>query len=141
VNVVIFGLKFAVVVGILERRTISKFWQSSNFQLQYRSYTTHSHLPPDRQIMIVLTLILFIPFVFGEVSVVNHDGTSSLSTSSTPGINLGKLPYEYNALEPYLNEQTLRIHHDKHHAKVWYTHTLFSLLNSDLASMSQLPIQ
>jgi superoxide dismutase, Fe-Mn family len=25
------------------------------------------------------------------------------------------LPYEYDALEPYLDEQTLRIHHDKHH--------------------------
>lgn len=32
-------------------------------------------------------------------------------------MNLPKLPYAYNALEPYLSEQTLRIHHDKHHAK------------------------
>ncbi len=28
---------------------------------------------------------------------------------------LPKLPYEYNALEPYIDEQTMRIHHDKHH--------------------------
>lgn len=27
------------------------------------------------------------------------------------------LPYEYTALEPFLGEKTLRIHHDKHHAK------------------------
>jgi superoxide dismutase, Fe-Mn family len=26
------------------------------------------------------------------------------------------LPYEYNALEPHIDEQTMRIHHDKHHA-------------------------
>ncbi|HET7600286.1 MAG TPA: superoxide dismutase [Gemmatimonadales bacterium] len=26
------------------------------------------------------------------------------------------LPYEYNALEPYIDEQTMRLHHDKHHA-------------------------
>lgn len=26
------------------------------------------------------------------------------------------LPYDYNALEPYIDEQTMRIHHDKHHA-------------------------
>ena len=26
------------------------------------------------------------------------------------------LPYAYNALEPYIDEQTMRIHHDKHHA-------------------------
>jgi len=25
------------------------------------------------------------------------------------------LPYDYNALEPHIDEQTLRIHHDKHH--------------------------
>jgi superoxide dismutase, Fe-Mn family len=28
---------------------------------------------------------------------------------------LPKLPYEYNALEPYMDELTVRIHHDKHH--------------------------
>jgi Fe-Mn family superoxide dismutase len=26
-----------------------------------------------------------------------------------------KLKYDYNALEPYIDEQTMRIHHDKHH--------------------------
>ena len=30
--------------------------------------------------------------------------------------NLPELGYEYNALEPYIDEQTMRIHHDKHHA-------------------------
>jgi len=28
---------------------------------------------------------------------------------------LQQLPYAYNALEPYIDEQTMRIHHDKHH--------------------------
>ena len=28
---------------------------------------------------------------------------------------LPKLRYEYNALEPYIDEQTMRIHHTKHH--------------------------
>ena len=26
------------------------------------------------------------------------------------------LPYAYNALEPHIDEQTMRVHHDKHHA-------------------------
>ncbi len=26
------------------------------------------------------------------------------------------LPYEYNALEPVIDEQTMKLHHDKHHA-------------------------
>ena len=29
---------------------------------------------------------------------------------------LEDLPYEYNALEPHIDEQTMRLHHDKHHA-------------------------
>lgn len=29
---------------------------------------------------------------------------------------LPQLPYAYNALEPYIDEQTMQIHHDKHHA-------------------------
>ena len=28
---------------------------------------------------------------------------------------LPPLPYAYNALEPYIDEQTMRLHHDKHH--------------------------
>lgn len=30
--------------------------------------------------------------------------------------NLPELPYTYNALVPYISEEQLRIHHDKHHA-------------------------
>jgi len=29
--------------------------------------------------------------------------------------SLPPLPYDYNALEPHIDEQTMRIHHDKHH--------------------------
>ena len=28
---------------------------------------------------------------------------------------LPPLPYEYNALEPYIDTQTMQLHHDKHH--------------------------
>lgn len=28
---------------------------------------------------------------------------------------LPPLPYEYNALEPYIDQQTMHLHHDKHH--------------------------
>src|SRR6478672_5775973 len=30
--------------------------------------------------------------------------------------SLPPLPYDYAALEPHIDEQTMRIHHDKHHA-------------------------
>ena len=52
------------------------------------------------------------------------------------------LPYGYDALEPHIDEQTMRIHHDKHH--VAYTTKLNAaleghpdlqdLLRSDLPS-------
>ena len=29
---------------------------------------------------------------------------------------LPDLPYAYNALEPYIDEATMKLHHDKHHA-------------------------
>ncbi len=29
--------------------------------------------------------------------------------------NLPKLPYDYNALAPYISEEQLKLHHDKHH--------------------------
>jgi Fe-Mn family superoxide dismutase len=32
-----------------------------------------------------------------------------------PKLSLPPLPYDYKALEPWIDEQTMRIHHDKHH--------------------------
>ena len=34
---------------------------------------------------------------------------------SNPPFTLPKLPYAYDALEPYIDAQTVQIHHDKHH--------------------------
>src|SRR5512136_2466149 len=34
---------------------------------------------------------------------------------SVKSFSLPKLPYAYNALAPYMSEQQLTIHHDKHH--------------------------
>lgn len=49
---------------------------------------------------------------------------------------LPALPYEYNALEPHIDEQTMRIHHDKHHGT--YVDKLNAALDghADLASKS-----
>jgi Fe-Mn family superoxide dismutase len=30
-------------------------------------------------------------------------------------LSLPPLPYDYKALEPWIDEQTMRVHHDKHH--------------------------
>lgn len=43
--------------------------------------------------------------------------TEASSDRAVPigGHRLPPLPYPYNALEPYIDEKTMRIHHDKHH--------------------------
>ncbi len=41
---------------------------------------------------------------------------------------LPPLPYAYDALEPHIDEQTMRIHHDKHHAA--YVNNLNAALES-----------
>ncbi len=50
--------------------------------------------------------------------------------------SLPDLPYAYNALEPYIDERTMQIHHDKHHAA--YVKNVNDALvgHDDLLSMS-----
>jgi len=36
-------------------------------------------------------------------------------SAAEPPFTLPKLPYAYDALEPYIDAQTMQIHHDKHH--------------------------
>ena len=48
---------------------------------------------------------------------------------------LPKLPYNYNALEPYIDAKTMEIHHSKHHNG--YTNNLNNAIsNSDFANKS-----
>ena len=37
------------------------------------------------------------------------------ASPADPPFTLPKLPYAYDALEPYIDAQTMTIHHDKHH--------------------------
>ena len=56
-----------------------------------------------------------------EVSVLGHKVPSGSSSEifeqahKDGTYRLPPLPYDYNALQPYCNEKTMRIHHDKHH--------------------------
>jgi Fe-Mn family superoxide dismutase len=45
------------------------------------------------------------------------------------------LPYDYNALEPYIDTQTMQLHHDKHHA-AYVTNLNNAVGNTEFASMS-----
>jgi superoxide dismutase, Fe-Mn family len=60
----------------------------------------------------------------------------ALSADDSAGFTLPKLPYAYDALEPYIDKLTMEIHHDKHHAA--YVKNLNDLLKDqpDLLKMS-----
>jgi superoxide dismutase, Fe-Mn family len=41
---------------------------------------------------------------------------SGSASAIAASFTLPPLPYDYNALEPYIDAQTMQLHHDKHHA-------------------------
>lgn len=43
-------------------------------------------------------------------------GKSDAIAQATDTFTLPPLPYDYNALEPYIDAETMQFHHDKHHA-------------------------
>ena len=47
---------------------------------------------------------------------------------------LPPLPYDYNALEPYIDTQTMQLHHDKHH-QTYVTNLNNALKDSEFASL------
>lgn len=49
--------------------------------------------------------------------------------------SLPSLPYEYSALEPHIDEATMKLHHDKHHQ------TYVDKLNAALATHSELSFE
>ena len=46
-----------------------------------------------------------------------HGWRRNIAINPVPigGHTLPPLPYAYNALEPYISEEIMRLHHDKHH--------------------------
>ena len=48
---------------------------------------------------------------------------------------LPKLPYAYDALEPYIDARTMEIHHTKHH-NGYTTNLNAAIANTDLANKS-----
>lgn len=63
------------------------------------------------------TGILMLIALAGSVLVINSSFTWKLSQAEeAQGFILAPLPYAYDALEPYIDERTMEIHHSRHHA-------------------------
>lgn len=60
----------------------------------------------------------------------------TITPSKDEPFKLPPLPYSYDALEPYIDEETMRFHHDKHHAA--YTQKFNAAINKypDLKNQS-----
>lgn len=65
------------------------------------------------RIVLMLTLFMFAIAAPAKPDTANLDKTKGEQKKMH---ELPPLPYDYNALEPYYDEQTVRLHHDKHHA-------------------------
>jgi len=66
-------------------------------------------------------------------------GTAAIKVhAADPPFSLPKLPYGYDALEPYIDAQTMQIHHDKHHQA--YVDNLNRAVSSD-PSLSRMSVE
>jgi superoxide dismutase, Fe-Mn family len=65
-------------------------------------------------------------------------GEAQQSSVSTTPYSLPPLPYGYDALEPYIDAETMHLHHDKHHAA--YVKNLNAAV-SDHPDLAKLPIE
>ncbi|SPE40764.1 superoxide dismutase, Mn [Candidatus Sulfopaludibacter sp. SbA3] len=63
---------------------------------------------------------------------------SPAAQAAEPPFVLPKLPYAYDALEPYIDAQTMQIHHDKHHQA--YVDNLNKAISGD-AALSRLSVE
>lgn len=60
----------------------------------------------------------------------------SIVWSEDENITVEKLPYAYEALEPYISEKTMKFHHDKHYSK--YVATTKSMVENTPLSKASL---
>ncbi|MFA5623786.1 MAG: superoxide dismutase [Bradymonadales bacterium] len=66
--------------------------------------------------LIFLLCTLFPLHAVAQDSKKDCKGEKCVSTAAPAEFKLAPLPYGYDALEPYIDEATVRLHHDKHHA-------------------------
>jgi Fe-Mn family superoxide dismutase len=73
-----------------------------------------------------ISKILVVAFLFAA-SVLNSSAQDKVKTN----FEFPKLPYAYNALEPYIDASTMEIHYSKHH-KTYYDNFLKAIAGTDL---------
>jgi Fe-Mn family superoxide dismutase len=65
-----------------------------------------------------------------------------MNMESVKSFSLPKLPYDYNALMPYISEEQLKLHHDKHHqAYVNGANAIFEKLDKTRKENAELDVK
>lgn len=67
-----------------------------------------------------------------DITITDTKNQNSMST--TTKFEFKALPFEYNALEPFIDKQTVEIHYSKHH-KTYYENFLNAIKGTELESM------
>jgi superoxide dismutase, Fe-Mn family len=57
-----------------------------------------------------------VPAVKSPTGTVPSTATQTVATAPSGPFTLPPLPYAYDALEPHIDTETMKVHHDKHHA-------------------------
>jgi superoxide dismutase, Fe-Mn family len=76
-----------------------------------------AQLPPDAAPCIIRRRRLVLPFLEEALmtQATKQRTTDQTAKERTMAHSLPSLPYDFNALEPYIDAQTMQIHHGKHH--------------------------
>ena len=71
----------------------------------------------DRRDFLKTSALSAVALSTASTAIVANVGSLANTRTPVPAQHeLPPLPYAYDALEPFIDEQTMRIHHDKHHA-------------------------
>ena len=73
-----------------------------------------------------------------EFQFVNAQTPAAATATPAGPFTVPALPYAFDALEPYIDAQTMQIHHDKHHAA--YVANLNKAV-ADLPALSSMPVE
>ncbi|HZH59078.1 MAG TPA: superoxide dismutase [Metabacillus sp.] len=97
--------------------TLLESWKKDLFQLQQELNETSELDPNDVYRRADELFTTFESYFEDNRQEQQEEGRIQNQTKSVPigGHTLPPLPYNYDALEPYIHQEIMRLHHDKHH--------------------------
>jgi superoxide dismutase, Fe-Mn family len=96
-------------------RTVTQ-WRVSKLELKNSNLKPNSIMMTRREAIKITALAgAMLATLPGAIAQTSSTAPAATGTPSGP-FTLPPLPYQYDALEPFIDAETMHIHHDKHHA-------------------------